>query len=78
MYTLSSNMLKWSYYKKMSEGQHFEGVSHSMGYYSMVTAARPSNVSPSVSMDSALFLTKASVSLSVSVPKSICVSISYA
>ena len=35
MYTLSSNMLKWSYYQKMSGGQHFEGVSHSMGYYSM-------------------------------------------
>ena len=35
MYTLSSNMLKWSYNQKNVEGQHFEGVSHSMGYYSM-------------------------------------------
>ena len=36
MYTLSSNILKWSYNQKNVEGQHFEGVSHSMGYYSMV------------------------------------------
>ena len=40
MYTLSSNILKWSYNQKNVEGQHFEGVSHSIGYYSMVKTPR--------------------------------------
>ena len=35
MYTLSSNILKWSYNQKNEDGQHLEAVSHSIGYYSM-------------------------------------------